>query len=408
MRGSFRERAKQAQNKLAEAHQKSYDRKDDKGFASDNVFDEKILKELGIEIWNPQKGDHLIDVVPFITGKQHPEIAEGAVWYNVDYWAHQRIGDLNRFFVCQRTYKQVDPICTYIQKHRPDKKEWLQIKPTRRCAYLIWCHDNEKEKAKGVQVWDVAHFFFESKVCAIQKDPKTGKNIIWSDFEKGRHVFFNISVSGSFEDAAGKKRDSMEYGGFQLVERDDPVLPDYILDQSFALDEAMKMHPTDKEVTLAFYGDEDNSKPKQIENKEQEQKEEPAKSALERAKERIAKKRQESGEPEPEPEKEPETEYEPEIPHVDLEPDPEPEPEPETKSKIKSKSNEIVCPQVEIGGEFGITIEQMSECDDCALWKACSKEYHRLKNEPKTKPEHEKQAPPKQEQKRKPRLARRS
>lgn len=391
IRGGFRDRAAKAKNKLSTQHQKSYDSKDDKGFVADTVFDEATLKELGVEIWKPEKGDHLIDAVPFLCGSQHPDLPEGSLAHNVDYWGH-KLREAQRFFVCQRTFKATDPVCQYIQKHRPEKKEWMKIKPTRYCAYLVWVHDNEKEEAKGIQVWDIAHFFFEKNICAIQKDPKTGQPIVWSSHDKGKHVFFTITQSGSFEDDQGKKRDSVEFGGFQLVDRDEPALPDWILDQSFALDMAMKMHPSEEEVTKAFYGDNDQPTHAQsTEEKEGKKEEKKEKSALERAKERVAQRKAEETEgSEPEPEPEPESE-----------PDPEPEPEP-----VSDPSD--ICPAVEIGGEFGVTIEQLAECDECDQWKACKKRYHELKKEKEG-------APPKQTttsedttSSRKPKLVRRS
>lgn len=413
MKGSFRDRAKQARTDLSKQHQQSYDRKDDKGFSSESVFDMSVLKELGIEEWKPEKGEHLIDVIPFFTGKNHPDIDEGGIAYNVDYWAHQ-LRDLGRFFVCKRTYKNTDPICHYIQKKRPEKDEWMKIKPTRRCAYLIWCHDDEKEEAKGIQAWDVAHYFFEAKVCAIQKDPKTGKPIVWSSFEKGKHIFFKISQSGSFTDSSGKKRDSMEFGGFQLVDRDNPMIPDHILDQSFSLDMAMRMRPSDEEISEAFYegansaGTSDQTEGNgEVAGQRQGQEGGRTMSALERAKQRVAQRREEEPKSDPDPEPEQEEQDQTRQDH-----DPEYDPEsaagvesdsnPGSEQETKSEAGDGFCPHSDMGGEFGVTIEQLAECDDCDIWKACKRRYHDLKSEPKTD-----SAPAENTGERKPKLARR-
>lgn len=400
MKGSFRERAAAARSALEEQHKRSYETREQKGGGQiGSVFDDKLLGKLGISRWTPGFGEHMIDVIPFQSGENHPLvvegiISEGNIVYVVDFWAHQRIGAMNDFFVCQKnTFRRPDPICTYIAKHRPPKEEWNKIKPARRCAYLVWVHDNEEEEKKGVQFWEVSHFFFEKNVSSLV-DPKTGGHIAFSHHDRGKHVFFNIQKSGSFEDDTGKKRDSMEFIGFQFVERDEPKIPDEILNQSFSLDDAMIMIPEEKAMVEALYGS--SEEPSAASEAQPATREVPNKSPLERAKERIA---QEEQNQEKAPEQEKAEQMQPEPPVEE-------KTKPETTAD--TDSDDQTCPHADIGGVFGETLEQLDQCDDCAIWKACAKVYATASQNKEVSPEKEKtEFPPAETDERKPKLLRR-
>lgn len=380
----FRDRAVEDNEQLQKDYEESYDTRDDRGFALGSFFDLELIKQLGVEIWRPDVGEHYLDVIPFYAGRQHPAKAEGQLTYKVDFWGHQRIGPMNEFFVCKaNTWKRPDPICTWMkQNYIEDKKQYSAIKPSRRCAYLVWVHDNAEMEKKGIMIFEVSHFFFEKKVAEIAKKPRGGGFIDWTHYDVGKHVYWNINKTGSYEDASGTKRDSIEYTGFQLIERDTPKIPDYILEQSFALDEVIKMNPTDEEIKIAFFG---SAKEPEVKT-ETASSRLPKKTALERAREKAES--QETGPP-------PEDDLR-EGPHDGLGPaevaqepeeqTPEPEeqtPEPEQKKTPAKKatpapSGEHICPASEIGGQFGVTIEQLDECDDCNIWEACSDENSRL------------------------------
>lgn len=393
---NFRDKAKEEAYDAQKEYEESYKSKDDRGFIIGSVFDLDVIKEMGIEVWRPDIGEHVIDVIPFYAGIQHPVVKQGLRTYKVDFWAHQRIGALNEFFVCQsNTWKKPDPICTYMsQNYIDDKNEYKAIKPSRRCAYLVWVHDNEEQQDKGIQIFEVAHFFFEKKVSEIARKPRGGGFIDWTCYDKGKHVYWTIGVTGTYEDASGTKRDSIEYTAFQLIERDTPSIPDRILEQSFALDEVIVMHPEDKIVNMAFYGTEKAPKTEEKETSDRLQK----KTPLERAKEEAAKKEKKD-------EKTDEDKMElveglvceecgAEVYDTDSgrvcsdghggiegivpqKEDDKEEKEPEQttlpeKDKKEDDSTEYICPASELGGVFGESIEQMEACDDCDIWKQCS------------------------------------
>lgn len=384
----FRDRAEEEKQSMQKDYEESYNTKDDRGFAVGSYFDLELVKELGVPIWRPDIGDHIIDVIPFYAGCQHPSKEKGQLTYKVEFWGHSRIGPMNDFFVCKaNTWKLPDPICTWMkQNYIEDKKKYNAIKASRRCAYLIWCHDNEDQEKLGIQIFEVSHYFFEKKVSEISKKPRGGGFVDWSHYDTGRHVYWQISKSGSYEDATGTKRDSIEYGGFQLLPRENPKIPDHILEQSFALDEVLKMRPSDEEVSTAFFG---TATPPPVTEK-QETSRLPKKTALERAREAAE---QEADGPSDEdapfedspsqstPSVVSGTEESPEIPPEpeDDEPPPE-EPKSSTRKPVSaSAQTDYVCPASEVGGEFGVTIEQLDECDDCEIWEACSDQSDLLK-----------------------------
>jgi hypothetical protein len=386
----FRDRAAEEKQSMQKDYEESYKSKDDRGFTLGSYFDLELIKELGVPIWRPEIGDHIIDVIPFYAGKNHPAKNEGELTYKVDFWGHSRIGPMNDFFICNaNTWKVPDPICTWMkQNYIEDKKQYNAIKPSRRCAYLIWCHDGEDQEALGIQIFEVSHYFFEKKVSEVSKQPRSGGFIDWTHYDTGRHVYWSINKSGSYEDATGTKRDSIEYSGFQLIPRENPKIPDHILEQSFALDEVLKMRPTDEEVSTAFFG---TTTPPPSEKKEESSRL-PKKTALERAREAAE---QEAGGPSDEdspvsgktpdvPEEEPPEESPSQSPPSVVsgsESSPEPPEETSTPStgSESTRTDKLVCPASEVGGEFGVTIEQLDECDDCDIWEACSDENDRIK-----------------------------
>ena len=398
---SFRDRAKETAHDAQKDYDESYKSKDDRGFVTGSVFDQDLIKEMGVEIWRPDVGEHVIDVIPFYAGKQHPQKEEGQLFYKVDFYSHQRIGAMNEFFVCQAmTWKVPDPMCTYMKaNYIEDKKEYRAVKPSRRCAYFVWVHDNEEQEEKGIQIFEVAHWFFEKNVAGIARKPRGGGYIDWTNHDNGKHAYFTIKVSGSYEDSSGTKRDSLAYEAFQLIQRETPAIPDHILAQSFALDEVIKMRPTLKEQSIAFFGTEDVPETKVDDTGDERL---PKKTALERAREEKLKKEVEKDEAVKElvegricevcfKEDVVTKVYDTDSGRVceeghggveGFEP-PSTEEKVETSSEEKSPTSSdtsktitstdtYTCPASELGGVFGESIEQMDACDDCEIWEKCS------------------------------------
>jgi len=215
------------------------------------IFDKNKIPE-GRKFWKPTKGDHIIDIIPFFAGPNHPRVSEGEVSYVLDLYVHNGIGPKREPFVCKaKNFQQTDPICDWIARNRLSTEEWKKFSPKRRTVYLVWVHDDEKEEAKGLQIWEVAHFFFESHVDEIAKSPRGGGAVVFSDVDTGKSIAFSIKVSGKYTDGNGKERDSLIYVGHRFVDREEAI-PDEILEQSFPLDSIVKMNPSDEEMETAL------------------------------------------------------------------------------------------------------------------------------------------------------------
>jgi len=218
------------------------------------VFLEEKLPQ-GIQSWRPGAGQHIVDIIPFLAGVNHPRTEKGRITFLVDYYVHRNIGPLGDNWVCKlKTTKKSDPICEYIRRVRPEKTEWKRIKPTRMTAYLVWVHDTPEEEKKGLQLWDVAHFLFQEPVDAQAKHPKGGAPFAYADIDSGKSVYFEIVKSGKWTDDRGKERDSVKYQGHKFIDREGP-LPDEIVDASFSLDECMDLNPSDELMNASFYGE---------------------------------------------------------------------------------------------------------------------------------------------------------
>ena len=249
---SFRDKTKKMRQDLQRRTQESIDRGEDMPEYGTIFIRDKIPEGMGF--WRPDIADHLIDIIPFVAGEQHPRVPEGRMAFNIDVWIHQNIGPMYDQFVCpQRMFKQPDPICNYMRGKRLPEEEWKAIAPKRRTAYLVWVHDTPEEEEKGIQIWEVAFWNFEKNVDEIAKSPKGGAPVPFSDYDDGKSIAFSIKKSGTFKDSSGKERDSMDFVGHRFVDRDEPV-PDTILDQSFSLGECITIHPSFDVMEEAFTG----------------------------------------------------------------------------------------------------------------------------------------------------------
>jgi len=251
-----RKMAKKKQE-LESSHQSAIENKDKKQFSRGSVIIKEKLPE-GVGIWNPKPDDHLIDVLAWFATKDYPSdsIKEDDPVPFLDLWVYKGVGSNADDFVSPSlTYKKKDPIAEFLRTNR-DKATWKSNSAKRRLFYLVWVHDTAEEEAKGVQVWEVANWFFGAKIEELAKKPRGGGAVLYSDYSKelGKSVFFRIKKSGSFQNEDGKAQDSLEYTGHQFVDRDADI-PDRILEQIFPLESVITLHPSYEEIYEAFYGE---------------------------------------------------------------------------------------------------------------------------------------------------------
>jgi hypothetical protein len=250
----FRKKTRSKRKSLAGRHNKSGKDVGKKGsgkrFAS--IFSKDKLPE-GMEFWRSNEGEHLIDLIPFEAGPDmpldeanRPIVEEGELAYFIPLFVHFNVGPMKEPIVCPyENFNQPCPICEYIGNNFLPKKEWQAIKPGHRVVYLVWSHDSIEEEKKGVQVWESSMFGVHQHLEDAARKPKGGGSINFSDIDTGKNVFF---------EREGKGQTDTVYKRFSFVDRDDPELPDTIVDQveDFTLDSVIKMHPSYDHIASIF------------------------------------------------------------------------------------------------------------------------------------------------------------
>lgn len=259
---SFRERMKKKKNSLKSRHNTPA-----KSTAFPTVFIKSKIPT-GVEFFRCKEGQHIVDILPWEVGPdmpidesgENPITEEGEFDYVLDLFVHQNVGSMNQPYVCPwENFRKPCPICEYIKANRLPKDEWSRTRAKRRSIYLIWNRTDSKEEQKGVQIFDAAHFFMEEKLEEIAKLPRGGGYITFSDPDEGMSVCWTRKGSG---------QENTSYLGHRFIERESRI-PDKILEQTFALDQVIDMHPSYEEIEKAFKGgsskeedSDDSEKPK--------------------------------------------------------------------------------------------------------------------------------------------------
>jgi len=248
---SYRDMLKKKKKDLVKRHEESYKRKDGMQFGT--IF--QNVPE-GLPFWKCGEARHEIDVIPWVAGDNVPMVAPGEACYVLDLWVHQRVGATNDPYVCpSKNFKKPCPMCEYLEDQRQkgirlSKEEYSQVAAKRRTIYLVWVHDDVTQEDKGIQLWEISHFFFEMNVAEIAKEaPEDGGMNIWTDLDDGKSVMFTRKGSG---------KDNTKYFGHKFVDRR-KVIPDNLLEpfKDFRMDDIINMHPSYDEIKQAFYGGED-------------------------------------------------------------------------------------------------------------------------------------------------------
>jgi hypothetical protein len=213
------------------------------------VFDKSKIPE-NVNFFVCKEAQHIVDILPWEAGpdmpldeQNQPITKEGDFDYVLDIFVHQNVGKMNVPFVCPyENFGLPCPICEYIKANRLPKDEWSKKRAKRRSIYLIWNRTNPEEEKKGVQIFDVAHFFMEEKLEEVAKLPRGGGYITFSDPDEGKSVCWTRKGAG---------QENTSYLGHRFIDRESPI-PDRILEKTFSLDQVVVMHPSYEEIEKAF------------------------------------------------------------------------------------------------------------------------------------------------------------
>ena len=341
---NFRDKYKKQKQDLLRRHDESVKDKGEGRFGS--ILDISKMPK-GMNFWKCSEDRHTIDIIPFIAGNNMPKVSgtttdgrikEGQFAYVVDVYVHWNVGVLKHPYICPaHTNGQPCPICEYLQAHRDEmtKAEYDNAKAKRRTFYLVWCHDNSAEEGKGIQVWEVAHYFMEYNLKEISERPRGGGTIPFFDPDEGKNIIFT---------KRGKGAGNVEFIGHRFDERPEPI-PESILDKSFSLDEAMR-YSSYAELHTAFYGEEmDEDSGNEMT---------PVGEVQER---------------------------DPDTPFDD------------GPIEDSGGEEELAADECPVGGEFAVDFDQLENCSGCPNYDNCYAENQTMQPEPEPEPEPPKRTP---------------
>jgi len=350
MAQTMSERIKAMRDQLKKRTEDSYKRKDE--FGPDFTF---FKKDVTISSWRPKAGVHVIDIIPFIAGPQmpiEPYTPEGDLAYVLDIFVHMRVGGGDVPYVClSKNYREPCPICEH-QKELRQQDDYdgdlvKSLYPKRRCVYNVICYDTDDEIQKGIQVFEIAHFYMEKHLVPLALDQRTKEFLPFADPINGKSIQFECKI-GSYEfkkaDGTTGKGKAMEFFAHKFLDRDYEI-PDGDLDAAHQLD--LLVHkPTYEEVYEAYWGD----KPGEAEKP---------------ATRRTAGRRPTNAANEAKPpaatssnRRKPGTRSQPKSEQAKKE---SPAPAP--------AKDESGCPA---GGKFGEDIDQLAECNECEIYDRCA------------------------------------
>lgn len=305
--------------------------------------------DVGVDFWSPEGGDHLIDIIPFIAGSKHPTVPEGEPAYTLRVKVHYGVGpNEDKSFVClYETYGQDCPICEHraaLRTDGADEDVWKALYPKKRAIYNIVSFDSSREEEKGVQIWEVAEFYFQKHLDTLAKGSRRpgqdeGALVAFTDPDEGKSIAFTINPPKSRNDFA-------EYIGHRFEERD-YELEDDILEDAQPLDELINI-PEYNTVYEEYYGesiDEDSDDDDDDEEVEDD-------------------------------------DVEDDDDEDDEDSDDEDEDEDEDDDEDEDE-DELTCRG---GGEFGVDTNELEYCDeDCEVWEECLAEQQRRKKAKRAK-----------------------
>ena len=332
------------------------------------VFDRDKVPS-GRQFWPCKEGSHIIDVIPFAAGPNFPPITrvkEDDIEYRVDVWVHQGVGPTDEQYVCPAfMFKKPCPICEYLAQEkaagrRLPKEEYSATRAKNRTMYLVWVHDTPEDERKGIQIWEIASFFFQDKLDEIAQDPRGRGMILFEDLDIGKNISFRKKSKGE---------NQVEYTGHQFLDRDVPI-PDEIVEQSFSLDTIIKWESDYDEMHKLFH--------------------QSRKTVGKRPPERTERDEQPDKTGEDEPVEQPDTPVETQQVANEEQAETQTKVSPPADEKVPEETQEgkQVCPG---GGTFGLDIDKLDMCaNQCDIWDDCDAENVRLKQAAAAKPKEEK------------------
>jgi hypothetical protein len=234
---SVMERLKAQEADLDKGYQKSYETKDDSGLYRTIWIDSLPFPRLKIK-----NGQHIIDMLVWMSGNQHPKTPPRTLVHFIDLLVHMNIGPNNDQEICMSQYDQRCAGCEEVQwlkDQDADDEDVSAISPKRRGLYYVVCYDQGEEQ-KGPQILDLSHYLFHNNLIAQAKQPaalvqKTGEYVRYAHITDGKRIFFTHE---------GAKK-ATRIKGIKFYDRDKPIPSQYY--------EQVAAHPLDSLLRLPNY-----------------------------------------------------------------------------------------------------------------------------------------------------------
>jgi len=199
-----------------------------------NKWNDYLKDDFDGEKFIAKEGEHLLDIIPYITGTQDPKLGEGERAYMLDVYVHQKVGINEDSVLCPASnYRgKKCPICEHQAKMKKagifSEDEVKALNPKRRALYNVVCYDTAETEAKGVLVWEASYHLTEKEILPIARNRRGGGYIPFADPDKGKSISF-------FREGAGA---ATRYKGYTLLDREEEI-SDEILDAAYCLDELL-------------------------------------------------------------------------------------------------------------------------------------------------------------------------
>lgn len=164
--------AEEIRRKMSEGAEKkvqeSFDRRDSGFIRSSTLFKDGTP----FPLWFPSEGDHAIDIISYLSGPNDPKNKEGEFAYVLDIEIHRNVGVNGEWYVCPaKNFRLPCPICEERKKIVRQAEDLENVDLTdyntsRRSIYYIICRDDSEQEAKGLQIYQEAHFYMEKHLVA--------------------------------------------------------------------------------------------------------------------------------------------------------------------------------------------------------------------------------------------------
>lgn len=122
----------------------------------------------GVSLYKLKPGKALLDVIPFVTGKNNPMADEGMLWWERTFHVHRNVGPNQSTYVCPAlTANKPCPICeekARIMKNDPSDEEFKAAKELNPKMWQLVQLRDRNDTDKGIQILALSYYRFGEEV----------------------------------------------------------------------------------------------------------------------------------------------------------------------------------------------------------------------------------------------------